>query len=204
MAHSAASRFVHAGTTGELTAKVGKDGSVTLRPIPARGTNATVKTRKARTAFTARTSTFDRTKEDSGSEPFRGFFVLFWLMIAVVFVRTGVRHYSEKGSLWGTSFARLISEDGLNLAVADAIMVSATFLCVPFAKVIEFIVSSASRFPADLLIHTGRQTRLAALLADWSSLSACPSNALPGRNSAMDVSQVNLDLLTLWMTMRGG
>ena len=46
-----------------------------------------------------------------------------------------MRKFEESGGLYRWSFAELISEDGWNLAMSDAVMVGSTLLCVPFVKV---------------------------------------------------------------------
>jgi sterol O-acyltransferase len=50
-------------------------------------------------------------------------------------LRTGVKNYEEEGVIWGSTFATMISEDAIILAISDAVLVSATVLCVPFIKV---------------------------------------------------------------------
>lgn len=61
--------------------------------------------------------------------------------------RAGVRHWNEGGALFGLSFARLIGRDGLALALSDGVMVSSTFLCVPFAKVRSSFTASRNGMP---------------------------------------------------------
>lgn len=131
------SSFTHYNSSAVDAQFSHKDGSVTLRPVPARGLSSSqVKTRRTKSAFEPRVSHFDRNNSDSATNSFRGFYTLFWLLCFVSMARAGVRHWNEGGgAIFGLSFARLIGRDGLALALSDAVMVSSTFLCVPFAKV---------------------------------------------------------------------
>nr|BBE10603.1 sterol O-acyltransferase [Rhodotorula toruloides] len=96
--------------------------SITLRPITARGGDPKkIKVlRSRRTHFAPRTSHFDRHNQTSASDPFRGLYTLFWI--------------GGWGGEW--RFAALISRDGWVLAVSDAVLVSASLLCVPYAKLL--------------------------------------------------------------------
>lgn len=74
------------------------DGSFHLRPIPARGSSGSkIKSTSRRAAFTPRTSAFDRDNLDSQKDPFRGFYTLFWITVAVAALRTGT-FSSDRGS----------------------------------------------------------------------------------------------------------
>jgi sterol O-acyltransferase len=125
--------FTHVGAAKVGASLSKKDGSIILRPIAGRGTLPSQI--KSKRGFSSRTSKFDRNNSDSAKDTFRGFYVLFWLMLAVSAAKTGVRNWQEDGTVFGTSFARLITEDGWTLAFSDGIMVVSTFLCVPFAQV---------------------------------------------------------------------
>ncbi|KAK4701747.1 hypothetical protein P7C70_g4480, partial [Phenoliferia sp. Uapishka_3] len=124
--------IAYKGVSG-LTSKLNKDGSLSIKPVARKG----AKVRTTRTvAFTPRTSQFDRDNQNYQVNA-TGFFTLFWITVFIGLVRTGVRHYNESGSVWGSSFAILISEDAKMLALSDAVMVASTFLCVPFVKAIN-------------------------------------------------------------------
>lgn len=71
---------------------------------------------------------------------------MFWIVLATAATRTVMRKFEESGGLYRWSFAELISEDGLNLAMSDAVMVGSTLLCVPFVKVSFDSGASFSRF----------------------------------------------------------
>jgi len=60
-----------------------------------------------------------------------------------------MRKFEESGGLYRWSFAELISEDGLNLAMSDAVMVGSTLLCVPFVKVSRISTHLVSFYVAD-------------------------------------------------------
>lgn len=48
-----------------------------------------------------------------------------------------MQSFSETGYPLSGTFATLITRDGLVLALADSVMVSASLLCVPFMRAIE-------------------------------------------------------------------
>lgn len=133
----AARRITHVGANTVESVSNPKTGTLVLQPIPARGRDATkIKTRRSRrTLFTPRTSHFDRDNLSSAQDVFRGFWTLFWIVLATAATRTVMRKFEERGGLYKWDFAELISEDGMNLAMSDAIMVGSTLLCVPFVKV---------------------------------------------------------------------
>lgn len=85
--------------------------------------------------FTPRTSHFDRDNLSSAQDVFRGFWTLFWIVLATAAFKAVSRKFEENGGLYRWDFAELISEDGITLAISDAIMVGSTLLCVPFVKV---------------------------------------------------------------------
>lgn len=126
--------FTHLNSSAVDTEVVQKDGTVLLRPIPARGAGHT-RTRRSKAAFSPKISHFDRNNTDSAQDPFRGFYTLFWLMVFVGMAKTGVRSWNEGGVVFGLSFARLIGRDGIALGLSDGVMVASTLLCVPFAQV---------------------------------------------------------------------
>lgn len=143
--------FTHVGTSKVDASLSRADGSVTIRPVAARGTAPSqIKTKRHhRSRFTPRTSHFDRNNSDSAKDQFRGFYTLFWIMLAVSGARTAVRHWQENSTVFGTTFARLILEDGWALALSDGVMVVSTFLCVPYAQVSPRS-SPSQPFEADL------------------------------------------------------
>lgn len=124
-------------TGGASTHEVGKDGSISIRPMPRGGRRLRrFKIRKV-VNFKHRTSTFDRSNADSTSDQFRGFYTLFWIFLAVGTFRTLQSSYEHHGSVLGTGFFRLFSEDAKVLALTDAALVGSSLLCVPFAKVLQ-------------------------------------------------------------------
>ncbi|KAL8281287.1 hypothetical protein RQP46_006321 [Phenoliferia psychrophenolica] len=111
-----------------------KDGSISIKPVAARK-GAKVRTTRTH-AFTPRISQFDRDNRGYQVNA-TGFFTLFWIAVFIALVRTGVRQYTEVGVVWGSQFASLISEDAIMLAISDAVMVTSTYLCVPFVKMVN-------------------------------------------------------------------
>ncbi|KGB75845.2 sterol O-acyltransferase [Cryptococcus deuterogattii R265] len=93
---------------------------------------------KAVLTFTPRVSALDRHNTSSQTDQFRGFFVLFWIGLGLMFVRTSMLSWEENRTLLSWSFGRLITGDALVLAISDLIMVLAMFLCVPFVKALQY------------------------------------------------------------------
>lgn len=93
-------------------------GTVRVQPYRAKGS----KSLKALISFQPRESHFDLSGP-SASDPFRGFFALFWIGLFLLFVQTAIKHYSRTGSLLSADFARLITADWRMLALTDAALV---------------------------------------------------------------------------------
>lgn len=182
--------FTHTGVDKVAAAYSSATGQITLRPIPVKGLDASkVKTRRSnRTHFTPRISHFDRHNTTSQQDPFRGFWVLFWMMVFLGALRTLTRHWMETGSPFGVQFATLISEDGWALALSDGVMVLATFACVVFAKVRPLLLlSSCTRLTLILAAH---REWLDPILLDRSGTSACRTGDLLGCCSEVDFPSV--------------
>nr|XP_018259362.1 sterol O-acyltransferase [Kwoniella dejecticola CBS 10117]OBR81520.1 sterol O-acyltransferase [Kwoniella dejecticola CBS 10117] len=93
---------------------------------------------KAVLSFTPRVSSLDRTNERSQNDQFRGFFVLFWFGLALLFLRTSMQSWEENRTPLSWTFGRLITGDALVLAISDLVMVLAMFFCVPFVKGLQY------------------------------------------------------------------
>ncbi|GAA5899424.1 hypothetical protein JCM6882_009113 [Rhodosporidiobolus microsporus] len=160
--------FTHVGADSISANYSSQTGQITLRPIPVKGVDASkIKTlRSRRTHFAPRLSHFDRHNTSSAQDPFRGFWTLFWITIALGGIRTGYRHFQLTGSPFGWTFASLISEDGWALALSDGVMVATTLLCVPYAKL---LVSGWIRYywTGLILQHIG-QTAFLAIAVRWT------------------------------------
>ncbi|GJN89318.1 hypothetical protein Rhopal_002298-T1 [Rhodotorula paludigena] len=160
--------FTHTGVD-HVDAKFSSSGQITLKPIPAKGGDPKKirLVRARRTRFTPRTSHFDRHNALSAADQFRGFWTLFWIVIAVFAFRTIYRRFSETGGvLGGWRFAALISEDAWALALSDAVLVGSTLLCVPFVKL---IVNGWIRYYwAGLVIQHIAQTLFLAITVRWT------------------------------------
>ena len=87
----------------------------------------------AKLTFVPRTSHF----ESSGADPFRGFYVLFWIAIFLFILRTYVTSLDETGYPLSLAFATLFSKDALSLAISDAVLVSSTALSVVLVKMMK-------------------------------------------------------------------
>uniref|UniRef100_A0A1D1XNN8 O-acyltransferase n=1 Tax=Anthurium amnicola TaxID=1678845 RepID=A0A1D1XNN8_9ARAE len=86
--------------------------------------------------FKPRTSHLDRETMDASKNPLRGFFVLFWLAMAVYVIQTIVHNLESLGTIVDLSFFELFSKDAVVLALSDACMVGATFFDVILQKMI--------------------------------------------------------------------
>ncbi|KAJ7504313.1 MBOAT, membrane-bound O-acyltransferase family-domain-containing protein [Mycena galericulata] len=92
---------------------------------------------RAMITFAPRQSHFDINNESSGTNEFRGFFTLFWISMFLFTVSTYVRSIETSGYALNLGFATMFSRDAITLAISDAVLVSATALCVPFAKAVS-------------------------------------------------------------------
>ncbi|KLT39548.1 MBOAT-domain-containing protein [Cutaneotrichosporon oleaginosum] len=107
-------------------------GTVVVRPYVSAG-----KEIKALLQFTPRFSSFNRENTKSQSDEFRGFFTLFWIGLALLFLRTCIESWELNRTILSPNFAHLITADGVALAFADLIMVTSMLLCVPFVKCLQ-------------------------------------------------------------------
>lgn len=117
----------------EITGDAEKDGTVHLRPVPARK-DRKVKVKRV-VQFVPRISHFDRFHPTSQGDTFRGFYVLFWMLMGLTLIRTLYHSYLQSGEVVGMRFAKLITGDAIVLALSDAVLVGSTIICVPFIKV---------------------------------------------------------------------
>jgi sterol O-acyltransferase len=105
-------------------------GTLSVRPYRSSSTSKL----KALVTFTPRASGLDRSNVKAASDEFRGFYSLFWIGLALLFVRTSYDSWETNRTILSGTFGRLISTDVLVLALSDAIMVGSMFVCVPFVK----------------------------------------------------------------------
>ncbi|KAK7025238.1 O-acyltransferase [Favolaschia claudopus] len=97
----------------------------------------TSKKLRAMITFAPRQSHFDINNEASGANEFRGFFTLFWISMFIFTVSTYIRSIETSGYALNLRFATMFSRDAITLAISDAVLVSTTALCVPFAKAVS-------------------------------------------------------------------
>ncbi|KAL1406214.1 Sterol O-acyltransferase 2 (Sterol-ester synthase 2) [Vanrija albida] len=109
------------------------NGSIHIKPYISSGKPEF----RAVLTFAPRHSSFDRENVKSQRDEFRGFFTLFWIGLALVFVRTAIQSWEENRTLLSPTFGRLITRDALVLAFADGIMVTSMLLCVPFVQCLQ-------------------------------------------------------------------
>ncbi|KAK4689379.1 sterol O-acyltransferase, partial [Tremellales sp. Uapishka_1] len=93
---------------------------------------------RAMLSFTPRVSPLDRHNAKSQVDEFRGFFTLFWIGLALLFLRTSAQSWEENRQILSPAFGRLITRDALVLAISDGIMVLTSVLCVPFVKALQY------------------------------------------------------------------
>ncbi|GAA5871660.1 hypothetical protein JCM1840_007343 [Sporobolomyces johnsonii] len=160
--------ITHVGADS-VTAKYSKEtGQITLKPIPARGGDpASIKVRRSRrTHFTPRISHFDRDNATSAQDTFRGFWTLFWIVMAAAGMRSVWTRFNESGGLYRWTFAELISEDAVALAISDAVMAGTTLLCVPFVKLL--VSGWIPYHPTGMILQHLGQTLFLAVAVRWT------------------------------------
>ncbi|KAG8745659.1 hypothetical protein FRC10_007356 [Ceratobasidium sp. 414] len=106
-----------------------RDGTIYVQPYR----QADSKQLRAAISFTPRSSAF----EASGSDPFRGFYSLFWISMFLLLLRTYVNNFFQNGYPLSLVFATLFTRDAVTLAISDAVLVCSTFICVPFVQAIQ-------------------------------------------------------------------
>ncbi|KAG9084492.1 hypothetical protein FRC07_013624, partial [Ceratobasidium sp. 392] len=106
-----------------------QDGVIHVQPYR----QANSKQLRAVISFTPRSSAF----EASGSDPFRGFYSLFWISMFLLLLRTYVNNFFQNGYPLSMVFATLFTRDALTLAISDGVLVGSTFICVPFVKAMQ-------------------------------------------------------------------
>lgn len=82
--------------------------------------------------YQPRTSHFDPQSEYSD---FRGFFVLFWLSLAIMVITAALKNWKETGYPLRVQVYELLSRNVLSLAVADGLMVTSTGVSLYFQKI---------------------------------------------------------------------
>ncbi|GAA5842617.1 hypothetical protein JCM9279_003640 [Rhodotorula babjevae] len=161
--------FTHVGAANIDAEYSSSTGQITLRPVPAKGGDPRRirLVRSRRTHFEPRISHFDRHNKTSAEDTFRGFFSLFWIVIAVGGTRTIYNRVAETGGLLGGwQFAALISEDAWALALSDAVLVGSTILCVPFAKLI--VNGWVRYYYTGLILQHAAQTLYLGIAVRWT------------------------------------
>ncbi|GAA99619.1 uncharacterized protein L969DRAFT_94070 [Mixia osmundae IAM 14324] len=129
-------RIVHSDAT-HVESQVHGDGSVTLKPVASVSSRGRQRRPRVKHIAVSTATHFDRQNASYAADPFRGFYVLFWLLIFIAAIRTLYTSYITSGVAVSLRFAALFSEDAKVLALSDAVMVTSTFLCVPFVKMMK-------------------------------------------------------------------
>jgi sterol O-acyltransferase len=71
---------------------------------------------------------------ESDYRDFRGFFVLFWVGLAIMVITTMLRNWKENGSLFNISQLDLFTENIWELALSDLLMASSIMLSLPLHR----------------------------------------------------------------------
>lgn len=89
--------------------------------------------------FTRQFTTFDRQNPASAESPFFGFFTLFWICMALIFVQVAIRNWRDYGSILGRNqvMRMMFSRDVLILGLTDGVMCAATFEGVVLQKLVS-------------------------------------------------------------------
>ncbi|KAK3703072.1 Sterol O-acyltransferase 2 (Sterol-ester synthase 2) [Vermiconidia calcicola] len=89
--------------------------------------------------FTPQLTTFDRRSQSSSESPFFGFFTLFWIAMALLFVQFSMRNYRDYGSILGTNqmMKIMFSHDLFLLGITDGVMCVATAQTLVFQKMVH-------------------------------------------------------------------
>lgn len=110
------------------------EGALHLRPTQSSSAKKKGKKIRAVVSFKPRQSRFDRFNQDAAKDPFRGFYSLFWIGMAILMLNTFYSSFLDTGTIISMTFANLFSRDAGVLALSDGILVGSLFFCVPYAK----------------------------------------------------------------------
>ncbi|KAK8205811.1 MBOAT, membrane-bound O-acyltransferase family-domain-containing protein [Phyllosticta capitalensis] len=88
--------------------------------------------------FTRQFSTFDRQNQRSYDSPFRGFFTLFWLAMALLLIRIAARNWRTYGTVFGANeiWKMMFERDVAVLLATDGVMVAVTVFGLLLQKLI--------------------------------------------------------------------
>ena len=89
--------------------------------------------------FTRQFTTFDRQNPSAAESPFFGFFILFWLAMALLFVQFSMHNYRDYGNILGTNqvMKLMFSRDVLILGLTDGVMCAATAQGLLFQRLVH-------------------------------------------------------------------
>lgn len=109
-------------------------GNTSFRQLASQVGKKSVHGVKKAVNYVPRFSFFEAENEMSVKDPFRGFYVLFWICLGTQVLNAFVRSFENTGQILSMTLAILMSRDLLMLAMSDAVLVGQTFLCVPLVK----------------------------------------------------------------------
>ncbi|KAI0386583.1 MBOAT family protein [Hypomontagnella monticulosa] len=78
--------------------------------------------------FTRQFSAFDRQNQDAANSPFHGFYVLFWISVAILIIKMGADNWRKTGNPLGTNeiMKTMFRRDVIVLLLSDGIMCGLT------------------------------------------------------------------------------
>ena len=115
--------------------------------------------------FKARMTKFDISNPETSSDTFRGFYTLFWIVMAIYIIQSAIRCYEQEGVILSLGFFRLFSKDGLTLLISDITMVATTITSVLFSKLL--ICGTIPYEPVGVLLQHVCQTVFLFLNIYW-------------------------------------
>jgi sterol O-acyltransferase len=82
--------------------------------------------------FTRQLSTFDRQNLTFSSSEFRGFFVLFWMGVAMMLLKVVANNWRIHGTIWGKNeiIRLMFAKDVLVLGLTDLVLCWSTVFCL--------------------------------------------------------------------------
>ncbi|MCJ1238448.1 hypothetical protein MMC14_006437 [Varicellaria rhodocarpa] len=114
--------------------------------------------------YSARVSHFDPRSE---YKDFRGFFVLFWIGLAIMVLTTMLRNIKDTGYPLRKGVYALFTENVVQLALSDVVMVVSTGLSIPLQKLFRNSKGSLRWSKAGMPIHSVFQAAWMFLWINW-------------------------------------
>ena len=98
---------------------------------------------------------------------FRGFFVLFWIGLAIMVLTTMLKNWKEKGTPFAISQWGTFTENIWELAASDFLMAASTYLCLPLHRIYASSSGALRWKNAGLWIQSLFQTGWLGFWVSW-------------------------------------